>query len=220
MQYTADAIDYCHKLYLRHNGQQHKLIEKEMHKAGWTGWRANYLYSTKKKIGWVEKYGWKESLLKHLEQKAAPALDSAEKLVREIEEVRTDLAREIKAKGASNVDDERLRLHVSYCNLSISALTKVEAARDTLSGWVSFWERLVDWAVDVDAKLARKLVDNSNAFIKRAEKEFGEEVAVADETGTSPTVREGSENGALDAHPTRDARAGTPPDARAKAPER
>jgi hypothetical protein len=187
-RYTAEAIDYCFKLYLKYNGQQHDRIEKEMHKRGWSGWRKKNLYSSKdgrggETLGWIEKYGWEKALKEHLANKVAPSLDSAEKLVREIEEVRVSLATEIRSKGAPNVDKERLQLHRDYCGLSISALTKVEAARDTLSGWTSFFERFIDWAVDRDPKLARKLTDDSDYYIGRAAKEFGEESTATEEPG-------------------------------------
>jgi len=175
-EYSAKAIDHCFKLYLKHNGQNHKAIEKGMHEAGWTGWSVNNLYNQGAKIGWIEKYGWKEALEKHLEQKVSPTLNSAEQLVSEIDELRGYLYKEIHAKGG-NVDKERYQLFVRLAELSIAALTKVREARDTLSGWVNFFERFVDWAIDIDPKLARKLMDKSEEFIARAEKEFGEELA-------------------------------------------
>ncbi len=193
--YGPDAIDFCFKLYLKYNGQHFERIEKEMHKAGWTGWKAQNLRDRGDhgkgtfKEGWVSKYGWERALEKHLAQKVAPSLDSAEALVREIEEVRKSLAEEIRLKGAKETDKERLQLHRDYCNLSISALTKVEAARDTLGGWVNFFERLIEWGVDVDSKLGRLLVKFSDQLIARAEKEFGETVKSEElsmNVGTNP----------------------------------
>ena len=179
-RYGPDAIDYCFKLYLKYNGQHFERIEKEMHRAGWTGWKAQNLRDRQRgktlTEGWVSRFGWEKALQQHLAQKVAPTLDSAETLVREIEEVRKSLAEEIRLKGAKETDKERLQLHRDYCNLSISALTKVEAARDTLGGWVNFFERLIEWCVDVDSKLGRLLVKHSDALIARAEKEFGESI--------------------------------------------
>ena len=178
-QYAPEAIDHCLKLYLKYNGQQHKKIEQEMRKAGWAGWNANYLYTRGKgrhqKLGWVEKYGWEKALQLHLANKVtgAAALNSAEKLVREIEYVRELLYTEIKAQGG-NLEKEKLQLHRDYSNLSIAALTKVEAARDTLGAWVNFWERLQDWVLDIDAKAARYLQKYSEPLIARAKLEFGE----------------------------------------------
>lgn len=180
-RYTAEAIDYCFKLYLKYNGQQHDRIEKEMHKRGWSGWRKKNLYSSKdgrggETLGWIEKYGWEKALKEHLANKVAPSLDSAEKLVRDIEMVCDGLAAEIRAKGVSATDKERLQLFRDFGNLQIGAITKVQAARDTLGAWVGFFERFIDWAVDIDPKLARRLTDKSDEFIARAEKEFGDQL--------------------------------------------
>ena len=172
-EYSADAIDYCKRLWLRSHGRNVSLIEKKMHAAGYTGWRQKILYGAD---GWIAKYGFREALEDYLKQTATPALDSAQELVREIAEIRRDLGKAIKAVGAASVDKEKLQLHRDYCNLEIAGLTKVEAARDSLSGWVGFFERLLEWAPDVDVKLARSLVKHSDALIARAEAEFGEEM--------------------------------------------
>lgn len=186
-RYGPKAIDYCLRLYLKYNGQQHKQIEREMQKAGWEGWSAANLYNKgrgkRQRLGWIEKYRWDHALEVHLAQKvtATATLNNAEKLVREVEHVRDLLYQEISAVGGK-VEKERIQLHRDYCNLSIAALTKVEAARDTLGAWVNFWERLQEWAVDIDAKFGRYLIKHSEALIKRAEAEFGES---ADQPGRS-----------------------------------
>lgn len=175
-RYDEQAIDKCLRLYLKYNGQQHDRIEQEMRKV-YPGWKRSYLYTrgqgANQKLGWVDKFGWERALELHLAQKPTATLNNAEKLVREIETVRGYLAVEIKAHGGK-VDKERLQLHRDYCSLSIAALTKVEAARDTLGSFVSFWERLLDWMPDIDMKAARLLVKHSPSIIAKAEEEFGE----------------------------------------------
>lgn len=175
--YSAEAIDQCLRLYLKFNGQQHARIEREMRKV-WPGWSKANLYTRGKgknqKIGWIEKYGWEKALQLHLAQKPTAALNNAQKLVREVEEVRDKLFVKIRAEGATQVGKEILYLHRDYSKLSIEALTKVEAARDTLGGFVSFYERFIDWMTDIDSKIARALLDKEDLIIDRAEKEFGE----------------------------------------------
>jgi len=177
-QYPLDAIRQCLRFYLDHNGQQHDLIEKKMQKAGWSGWKKQNLYDRGKgkqtRLGWISKYGFEKALRIHLAQLPTPALNDAQKLVQEVGVVRELLYSEIQATAVSKVEKERLQLHRDYCNLTISALTKVEAAKDTLGAWVHFWERLLDWSVDIDIKLARTLKKHSQALIDRAEEEFGE----------------------------------------------
>lgn len=196
-QYNAEAVEQCLRLYLKYNGQQHARIEQDMRRLGYAGWRRNNLYDRGKgknvREGWINKYQWEKTRLERLAQAPMTTLSNAEKLVREIEEVRRYLYVEIAAVGG-RVDKDRLQLHRDYCNLSIGALTKVEAARDTLSAWVSFWERLIDWSVDIDARLAKTLVKHAEALIGRAEKEFGETremIDVAD--SAAPETEPGAE---------------------------
>lgn len=178
--YSTEAIETCKRLYLKFSGTQHDRIEQEMHRAGWPDWKKKNLYSRGKvetgnyREGWIEKYGFKQALEIHLAQKPAAALNNAQKLVREIEFIREALDKEIKTKGVTAVDIKLLYLHRDYCKLCIDALTRVEAARDTLGGFVSFYERFIDWMTDIEPKLARALLKVEDLIIARAETEFGE----------------------------------------------
>jgi len=175
-RYDEEAIQKCFRLYLKFNGQQHERIEQEMRRV-YPGWQRSYLYTRgqgkNQKLGWVDKYGWEKALAYHLAQRPTAALNSAQQLVSEIEEIRKLLHERIKPQGA-NVEKELLQLHRDYSRLSIEALTKVEAARDTLAAWVVFWEKLLDWMPDIDFKTARALAKHSEAIIAKAEEEFGE----------------------------------------------
>lgn len=178
--YDSDAIELCKRLYLKFSGQQHDRIEKEMQRAGYTGWRKENLYNRGKsegsgfREGWIDKYGFKAALKIYLAQKPTAALNNAQKLVREIEWIRGQLDSEIRTKGVTGVDIKLVYLHRDYCKLCIDALTRVEAARDTLGGFVSFYERFIDWMTDIDGKLARQLLKVEDLVIARAEKEFDE----------------------------------------------
>src|SRR5436190_18809965 len=176
-RYDEQAIEKCFRLYLRFNGQQHQRIEQEMRKV-YPGWQRSYLYTrgTGKnlKIGWIEKFGWEKALELHLVSKPTASLNNAQKLVREVEEVREKLFTKIKTEGAAQVGKDVLYLHRDYSKLSIEALTKVEAARDTLGGFVSFYERFIDWLTDIDQKLATGILKIEDLIIDRAEQEFGE----------------------------------------------
>ena len=176
MRYDEAAVERCQRLYLKYNGQQFERIEQEMRKF-YPSWNKSYLHNRGRgknaKEGWIAKFNWEKALAIHLAQRPTATLNSAEQLVREIDEVRGFLHVEIKAQGGK-VDKERLQLHRDYCNLSISALTKVEAARDTLGAFVAFWEKLLDWMPGIDMKAARALVKHSEAIITKAEEEFGE----------------------------------------------
>jgi hypothetical protein len=172
--YNEEAVEHCFRLYLRFNGQQHDRIEQEMRRAGWATWSKQNLYSRGEKVGWVEKFGWKSAL----EQKIATssktaALTSAQELVGEIEEVRKRVKAALDARGA-NVDKDLIYQHARYCALSIEAQLKLEATRDTLGGFVTFWERLLDWLPEISERAARELLKAADAILERAAAEYGE----------------------------------------------
>jgi hypothetical protein len=175
-RYDEEAVQKCFRLYLKYNGGQHERIEQEMRKV-YPGWKRNYLYTRGKganlRLGWIEKYSWEKGLAQHLAQKPTAVLNSAQQLVAEIEEIRKLLFERIKSQGA-NADKELIQAHRDYSRLSIEALTKVEAARDTLGAFVVFWEKLLDWMPDIDFKAARLLAKLSELIIAKAETEFGE----------------------------------------------
>lgn len=175
-RYDDEAIQKCLRLYLKFNGQQHDRIEQEMRKV-YPGWQRNYLYTrgqgSNQKIGWIDKFGWEKALALHLAQKPTAALNSAQQLVTEIEQVRKQLYERIRAQGP-NADKELLQFHRDYSRLSIEALTKVAEAKDTLGAFVVFWEKLLDWMPDIDFKTAKGLIRFSPEILAKAEAEFGE----------------------------------------------
>lgn len=182
-------------LYLKYNGGQHERIEQEMRKV-YPGWQRAYLYTrgqgANQKLGWIDKYNWEKGLAQHLAQKPTAVLNSAQQLVAEIEEIRKLLYERIKAQGA-NADKELIQAHRDYSRLSIEALTKVEAARDTLGAWVVFWEKLLDWMPDIDFKTAKALSKLSEQIIAKAEAEFAESESMVE------TLMNGSKTSATDA---------------------
>lgn len=177
--YNEEAVEYCFRLYLRFNGQQHDRIEQEMRRAGWETWSKQNLYSRGGKTGWVDKFGWDKAL----EQKIATAsktaaLTSAEELVGEIEEVRKRIKAALDARGAV-VDKDLIYQHARYCTLSIEAQLKLEATRDTLGGFVAFWERLLDWLPEMSERAARELLKVADRILERAAAEYGDKEAAA-----------------------------------------
>jgi predicted phage terminase large subunit-like protein len=59
-------INAAKLLYLKHSGQNHRLIEREMHALGCRRFTRRSLYNQKTKtgyrLGWIEKFGWKRDL--------------------------------------------------------------------------------------------------------------------------------------------------------------
>lgn len=178
--YNEEAVEHCFRLYLRFNGQQYDRIEQEMRRAGWQSWSKQNLTSRGEKIGWVEKFGWKQALEQKIAASSkAAALTSAEELVGEIEEVRKRIKAALDARGPV-VDRDLIYQHARYCTLSIEAQLKLEATRDTLGGFVSFWERLLDWLPEISERAARELLKVADAILERAAAEYGDKTAGAE----------------------------------------
>jgi predicted phage terminase large subunit-like protein len=60
-------ISAAHKLYLEHSGRSHRLIEREMHRLGFTTFSRRRFYNSRTRagrlrLGWIEKFRWKEKL--------------------------------------------------------------------------------------------------------------------------------------------------------------
>src|SRR5215213_1501596 len=61
MKIDETKIAYCKKLYLEQKGKDHKLIEKSMREVGYS-FCVRCLYKNCGRPGWIEKYGFRQSL--------------------------------------------------------------------------------------------------------------------------------------------------------------
>ena len=61
MKVDENKIAYCKKLYLEQHGKDHKLIEKSMREVGYS-FSTRSLYCSKGRPGWIDKYGFRQSL--------------------------------------------------------------------------------------------------------------------------------------------------------------
>ena len=60
-------ISAAHKLYVEHSGRNHRLIEREMHRLGFTTFSRRRFYNWRTRagrlrLGWIEKFRWKEKI--------------------------------------------------------------------------------------------------------------------------------------------------------------
>src|SRR3954453_4660405 len=64
-------INIVKDLYIKHGGKNHRLIEKEMHDLGCRRFSRRSLYNprtkTGKRLGWIERYHWKDPLRHNVE---------------------------------------------------------------------------------------------------------------------------------------------------------
>ncbi len=85
MQYSEEfsqKIQDCRELYLKHGGQNHELIEKEMRAMGYRDFHRRNLYRRFERgtcrPGWVETYGWNSLLPKVKPVKPEPLAEATE----------------------------------------------------------------------------------------------------------------------------------------------
>ncbi|HEX8500779.1 MAG TPA: hypothetical protein VF659_09320 [Pyrinomonadaceae bacterium] len=175
--YNEEAVRECERLYLLFNGQQHDRVQAEMRKK-WPSWSKQNLYTRGKgsdlKIGWIDKFGWEKALeLKLALSSESVGLNADEKLVRSIEKRLAQVEGVLDAKGAA-VDRDLMYQFRDLAKLLIEARTKLETRRDTLGGFVAFWERLLDWLPEMNERAARELLKVAEQILERAAVEYGE----------------------------------------------
>ncbi len=82
-------IEDCRELYLKHGGQNHELIEKEMRDLGYRDFHRRNLYRRFErgtcKPGWVETYGWNSLLPKVKPAKPDPMADANDNVCEDLE---------------------------------------------------------------------------------------------------------------------------------------
>lgn len=172
--YNEEAVEKAFNLYLKFNGANHELIEREMRKV-YPGWSKQNLYTrgvaANLKIGWIEKFGWDKALKLKVATSGRAAQTSAERLFLEIEQARATIKANLDAQGGT--DRDLVYQHRDYCKLSMDALSKLEAARDSFDGFVAMYERLMEWLGEINPQVLGELVQATDAVTERARKHYG-----------------------------------------------
>jgi hypothetical protein len=174
--YSSEAVEECRKLYLKYNGQNYALIEKEMRRR-WPKWSKSLLISVKKtkqraaKPGWPDKYGWDALLEKKLEIEIEKGgLTRAERLYQAIRNRRELLEGELESDPT---DDKLLQRHNSYCALEERVLSRLDLERGSYEGFVEFYEWLCSNVAEESTATARGLLEISEAIRERAKRFYG-----------------------------------------------
>lgn len=170
--YPQEAIDFCFQLYLRHHGQ-HDVIELEMRKK-YPKWSRSNLYDTKRRFGWVTRFGWEDALKAQIEIKMKASLTGDEALYHDIRSTRE---RYSKAIQSGKADGKVPYLHRDYCQLEIDALARLKAARNRFADFSVFWEDLMRGLPNISRNAFRELVDCSDEILKWAEAEYGAKIS-------------------------------------------
>lgn len=175
-QFHKDELKDAFELFLLHNGDRHDLIEKEMHRRGWTSFKKACLksrgFGENRREGLIEKYGWEKSLAVHIANANTVAVTSAESLLFEVESIRKKLFIEIESQGIGRSGKDAVYQHDKYVNRSIEILSQLERARDNYANFVFFIKHLLAAAPQISPALAKELIEAEDALIEWAEGEF------------------------------------------------
>lgn len=173
---NPEEIKAAFDLYLLHNGERHDLIEKEMHRLGWTAFRKEILksrgFGKNRREGWIDQYGWAKSLEIKLATANTVARTSAESLLYEVEEIRKKIFIELQAGGIGRAGKDLIYQHDKYVNRSIEILAQLDKARDNYANFVFFIRKLVEAAPKISPALAKEICEAEEGLIEWAESEF------------------------------------------------
>jgi len=177
VKYSHLAVEECQKLYLKYNGQNYALIEKEM-RARWPKWSKSLLISVKAtktraaKQGWPEKYGWTNLLKTRLQIELEQAgLTHAARLHRDIRDTRQSLQAEINKHGLN--DPEMLKSLKDFSALELQALSRLELERGSYEGFIEYWEWLCSNIAEISTRAAKELIVVSDDVKERAKRFYG-----------------------------------------------
>lgn len=182
-RYDQEAIELCRKLYCKYGGKNYDAIEAEMQKV-YPGWRRSNLFDRKKKKtdkvpheGWINKYGFDNSLKLHLQKLTESVNDDEQDLYLGIKAVRKRLQTTVAAGEATR---DELYQYRDFCKLEIEARRNLDLSRDNLETFVSGYEKLLTWAADIDKDLAKLLVKHGSKMAELAEAHYGKTQAEFD----------------------------------------
>lgn len=173
---NPEEVKAAFELYLLHNGERFDLIEQEMHRLGYATFKRSKLkgrgYGENRRDGWIELYGWENSLKLKIATANTAAATSAESLLFEVEAIRKKLFLDIETQGVGRAGKDVVWQHDKYVNRSIEILGQLNDARDNYANFVFFLKHLLAAAPQISPALAKELVDAEDALIEWAEKQF------------------------------------------------
>lgn len=175
-KFHPDELKDAFRLYLDHNGQRFDLIEKEMHRLGWTSFRKECInsrgFGKNRREGLVEKHGWDKALQIHIATAGTLAATSAESLLGEVEEIRKLIYLDLQATGVGKAGKDLIYQHDKYVQRSVEILAKLDSARDNYGNFVKFMKHLTKGAMKISPAFAEMLCEVEDPLIEWAEGEF------------------------------------------------
>lgn len=192
-QYPQEAVELCRSLYVKYGGSSHDLVESEMQKAGYVGWKKKNLYDSgsgkNARHGWITKWGFEESHRLHLEKLTEKVNDDEQDLYIGIKTIRKRL--QIEAMG-KNADTAIRREYREYCKLEIEARRNLDLSRDNLETFVAGYEKLLMWISELDTETAKRVLKLGDRLIDMAQAHYGKNTESFD-NGANDRTDEGGE---------------------------
>lgn len=175
--YPPEAIETCRRLYCKYGGKNHEAIEREMRAAGYARWNKLNLHNRGKegtrgeRMGWIERYGFDNSLRLHIEMRMAAVNNDEQDLYLGIKTIRKVLQVESLGKKASKETRREFR---EYAKIEIEARRNLDLSKDNFETFGACFENLVIWLGKIDPEAARRLVKNGDKLIEMARVHYGE----------------------------------------------
>lgn len=172
-QYSNEAIEFCRQLYCKYGGKNHPAIEREMQKQ-WPAWQRQNLVNRgkgdKERLGWIDRYGFDNSLRLHMERLTEKVNDDEQDLYLGIKTIRKQLQHEAIARNAGKDARREFR---EYAKLEIEARRNLDLSRDNLETFVAGWEKLLRWLGEIDPAAAKVLVKHGEKLAELAAAHYG-----------------------------------------------
>lgn len=190
-RYSQEAIELCRKLYCKYGGNNYEAIEREMRKVYWT-WSKKSLDDVSaadrknRRLGWVTKFGFENSLRLHLEKLIESVNDDEQDLYIGIKTIRKELQRVVSGRNREKADLQHYR---DFCKLEIEARRNLDLSRDNFETFVAGYEKLVTWLSEIDPQAAKAVVKHGDKLTEMAQAHYGK--SEEDDAGTSDREDEG-----------------------------
>ena len=188
--YSEEAIELCRRLYCKYGGKNHDAIQREMRAAGYSGWSKINLQNRGRegprgeRMGWVDKYGFDNSLRLHIEKLATSVNNDEQDLYLSIKTLRKRLQGKALAR---NPDTKVVSQFRDLAKLEIEARRNLDLSRSNLETFAEAFELIATWAPDIDADLASRFIKSADRFMELAQAHYGkQEDSVNDGTGDGP----------------------------------
>lgn len=176
--YNQDAVEKCRKLFIQFGGNPSN-IEKEMRKAGYANWQKQLLYDKgtegkNARLGWISKFGFEKSLQLHLQTQISSVQNDDERRYRAVVQL-ADTYQELALQGGES-GEKAISIFLKLTDQQIQLRNKLDLTHSNFETFVEAWERITVWAKEIDTDLAKLFYKRKDAFIERAEKEYGENI--------------------------------------------